>query len=510
MLLLYPPLAKSCEAPAGIMQLAGCLQAHGLPCHSMDLNIGAIHHLLALPQTATDTWTRRAIKNRERNTQSIQTQQLYLKPDRYKKCVLELNRLLSSQGKGKEHLTLANYQHQTLSPHNSHDLIQVFEHPEENIFSAYFNQILPQILEEDQPDAIGISLTFMSQALATFSLIGIIKKLLSGCPVIVGGGLMTSWMRSPSWTNPFTGVIDHCVAGAGEEQLLSFYGKRQEQPNRMVWPDTAGASYLAPRHILPIPTSGGCFWNRCNFCPERAEGSRFSRKEYAQVRTEMDLLTATTDNLEHEADSRQHLIHFLDNAIPPATLRQLANNPPFCPWYGFVRISHHLLDLDFCLALHRSGCRMLKIGLESADQYVLDSMEKGTRIDMIEQVLANLKRAGIATYVYLLFGTPQETHERALSTLNFVRAHHQEISYLNLAIFNMPHNSPDAKHYTLAPISKEADLSLYTDFVHPHGWGRRQIRQFLDKELKRTPEISAIIQRDPPFFTSNHAAFFTL
>ncbi|MEA2114584.1 MAG: radical SAM protein, partial [Thermodesulfobacteriota bacterium] len=54
----------------------------------------------------------------------------------------------------------------------------------------------------------------------------------------------------------------------------------------------------------------------------------------------------------------------------------------------------------------------------------------------------------------------------------------------------------------------EGDLSLYSAFVHPRGWSRTKIRQFLDREFKRHLLITPIIQRDPPIFTSNHAPFF--
>ncbi len=81
---------------------------------------------------------------------------------------------------------------------------------------------------------------------------------------------------------------------------------------------------------------------------------------------------------------------------------------------------------------------MLKLGVESGDQKVLGKMNKGTRVETVSQVLVNLRRAGIATYVYLLFGTPQETYASAQKTLNFTLKHHREITFLNLAIFNMP------------------------------------------------------------------------
>ncbi len=54
------------------------------------------------------------------------------------------------------------------------------------------------------------------------------------------------------------------------------------------------------------------------------------------------------------------------------------------------------------------------------------------------QVLKNLKEAGIATYVYLLFGTPEEGLPEARKTLEFVVNHHDQIHFLNLALFNLP------------------------------------------------------------------------
>jgi hypothetical protein len=54
----------------------------------------------------------------------------------------------------------------------------------------------------------------------------------------------------------------------------------------------------------------------------------------------------------------------------------------------------------------------------------------------------------------------------------------------------------------------EGDLSLYTAFRHPHKWDRKAVRRFLDAEFKKHPAVSAILKKDPPIFTSNHAAFF--
>jgi radical SAM superfamily enzyme YgiQ (UPF0313 family) len=190
-------------------------------------------------------------------------------------------------------------------------------------------------------------------------------------------------------------------------------------------------------------------------------------------------------------------------------MQALAADPVGVPWYGFARIGKDLCDPDYCAALRRAGCVMLKLGLESGDQGVLDRLRKGIDLETASRALKNLAKAGIATYVYLLFGTPVETVVEACRTLRFVVDHADSITFLNLAIFNMPVCGADAALYETEQFY-EGDLSLYTAFRHPLGWDRADVRRFIDDEFKRHPAVSAILKNDPPLFTSNHAVFFSL
>jgi hypothetical protein len=258
--------------------------------------------------------------------------------------------------------------------------------------------------------------------------------------------------------------------------------------------------YFSPGPILPYSSSSGCYWSRCSFCPERAEGNPYVAIPVEKVIH--DLLHLVNKH-------KPVLIHLADNAISPSLMKAISEDPPGAPWYGFARMTRHLTDLNFCLALKQSGCVMLKFGLESGDQTVLDSLQKGILLEEASSILKNLKKAGIATYVYLLFGTPQEGLIEARKTLGFVVRHHECISFLNHAIFNMPIYGPEARLMETRAFY-EGDLSLYTGFDHPKGWSRQRIRQFLDKEFKRHPAVASILRKDPPVFTSNHAPFFVM
>jgi radical SAM superfamily enzyme YgiQ (UPF0313 family) len=391
---------------------------------------------------------------------------------------------------------LADYQHKTLSPLRSADLHTAAGCPEQNPFFPYFSQRLPDLLAG--VGTVGFSLNYLSQALCTFAMIGFVRSKYPAVKITVGGGLVTSWMQRPDWCNPFGTLVDHLICGPGEEPLLKQMGTLSI-PNQHISPDYTQlplTEYLSPGLILPYSAGSGCYWNRCSFCPERAEGNEYHPVPVATVLSDLKSLT------DHAAP---RLIHLLDNAISPALLHALAENPPIAPWYGFARIDEQLADPDFCHALKRSGCAMLKLGLESGDQSVLDRMNKGISVGLASRVLNSLSEAGIAVYCYLLFGTPGETVVEARRTMEFVARHHQAITFINTALFNMPLHGDEAAEYGEQPFY-EGDLSLYTAFRHPGGWDRKQVRRFLESEFKRHPAIARILRNDPPQFSSNHAA----
>jgi len=503
MILIHPPVAKPCEPPAGIAKLCGALDHHGMMHRVLDANLEGLLSLLNAFPVPSDTWTSRAIRHLSKHLALLSCRTAYQDEGRYRRAVKDLNRILEMTARSSRvHLGLANYEHEELSPTRSTDLLRAAENPENNPFYPYFEKRLLELLENRQPSLIGFSLNYLSQALSTFAMIGFLRREYPWVKLVLGGGLVTSWMRRPHWKNPFDGLVDHFIAGPGEGPLLSLMGvmKSGDTHYRPNYDSLPTRDYIAPGPILPYSASSGCYWNRCSFCPERAEGNPYIPVTVGAVIG--DLLHLTNKQ-------KPVLIHLLDNAISPSLMEAMTKHPPGPPWYGFARVTRHLADLDFCFALRRSGCVMLKLGLESGDQAVLDSLQKGIDLEETSLVLRNLKRAGIATYVYLLFGTPPEGLIDARRTLEFVVKHHDHIGFLNLAIFNMPAYGREVEHIKTKPFY-EGDLSLYTSFDHPKGWSRSLIRQFLDKEFKRHPAVAAILRRDPPVFTSNHAPFFVV
>ena len=416
---------------------------------------------------------------------------------------MDINRVVRMAGKASgSRITLADYGDARFSPVKSTDLLQAAVGFSENPFYPFFKNRLTDLVEAKHPNIIGFSVNFLSQAVCAFAMAGFIRSHWPDRLIVMGGGLVTSWLNIIGFDNPFASVVDNLICGPGEEKLLAKAGFPEARAASQTGFDYGGFSldrYLSPGRVLPYAATRGCYWQKCRFCPEKFENTRYHAFDKSAILADLDRLRRETTPA---------LIHFLDNALPPAFMQSLIAHPPGVSWYGFVRVTEHLTDPDFVHGLRESGCAMLKIGIESGDQHVLDALNKGISLETVSRALKTVSAAGISVYGYLLFGTPAEDAAAARQTLSFTLAHADCIDFLNLAVFNLPAGSPEAAALDTVDFYP-GDLSLYREFVHPVGWDRSRVRRFLVKEFKRPGPIREILKKDPPFFTSNHAAFFS-
>ena len=166
LVLIHPPVSKPCEPPAGIGKLCGALlNGSRIKCSVVDANMEGILYLLKEPFAPTDTWTRRALRHHSGHIASLKNWRIYQHPDRYKRAITDLNRVLEMVTlPGGFRLGLANFDHPGISPARSGDLIRAAEVPETNPFYPYFKNRLLKILESEQPSVVGLSLNYLSQA----------------------------------------------------------------------------------------------------------------------------------------------------------------------------------------------------------------------------------------------------------------------------------------------------------------------------------------------------------
>ncbi|HQG28935.1 MAG TPA: radical SAM protein, partial [Candidatus Ozemobacteraceae bacterium] len=432
-LLIHPPTVRACEPPAGIAMLAGVLRAAGVACRLWDANLeGQLTLIREFPASAeVDTWTRRAARDRGEHLRRLRDGTAFANPDTYRRVVGDLDRLLEKgpwRGTGR-HLGLVDATDDFLRPTRSADLLRAAAQPLDDPYVAALRPRFEEILEEKMPGVIGISLNYLSQALSAFAFAGLVRRIAPRARLVAGGGLVTTWMSRPGWRSPFGGLFDEMVSGPGETALIRIAKKKISSDVEIGTPvstrmaDVARHAafdllplpdYLSPGVVLPVSTASGCYWRRCSFCPEKAEGNAWRPAEPRALLQDVHRMTERM---------KPRMIHWLDNALSPAFLRALPVNPPGIPWFGFARFESFLAEDGVAESLARSGCAMLQLGLESGDQDVLDALGKGIRLDVAEDILAKLHRAGIGTYVYLLFGTPAEDEAAARRTLAWVAGH---------------------------------------------------------------------------------------
>ena len=297
--------------------------------------------------------------------------------------------------------------------------------------------------------------------------------------------------------------MDLVVIGPGEAALLTFAGIEENQEEQLFassdFKSFDVTTYFSPGTVIPFTWSRGCYWNTCAFCMEGAHAYRCV--DISQAFSGLEIL---------RDDYHPSIFHFTDNAIPPNILRELSARSLEVPWYGFVRPETNLADRDFVHALAENGCVMLQLGMETPVQRLLDFMKKGTRATDYPRILENLHAEGIRSYVYLLFGLPTETHEDRTASLEFAASH--PIDYLNASLFRLPKGSnlasePDAyKIYDVRPLS---DDSHYMTF-RGEDEQRRVTRRWLSGIFNGHRTVRTILSQTPPFYKSNHAAYFSL
>lgn len=140
MLLLFPPVAKPCEPPAGVALLSAALKEQGMDSKVVDANADGLLYLIRSVETASDSWTARALKHREQIIADLKDPKLYRNMDRYHQRVYDLNRLLSvSVDQSRFRVTLSDYSDNVLSSVDSKALLQSASDHRENPFYPFLN-----------------------------------------------------------------------------------------------------------------------------------------------------------------------------------------------------------------------------------------------------------------------------------------------------------------------------------------------------------------------------------
>jgi hypothetical protein len=160
----------------------------------------------------------------------------------------------------------------------------------------------------------------------------------------------------------------------------------------------------------------GCYWGKCTFCDISLDYIKVYEPIHARMLVDrMETLIAQTG---------ESGFHFVDEAAPPALMRELAleilRRNLVVTWWTNIRFEKSFTR-DLCLLLKASGCIAVSGGLEVASDRLLALIQKGVTVAQVARVTRNFTESGIMVHAYLMYGYPTQTVQETIDSLEMVR-----------------------------------------------------------------------------------------
>lgn len=300
---------------------------------------------------------------------------------------------------------------------------------------------------EEKFDLIGMTV-FSPVYFEVTALFNRIKKNDPDVPIVLGGPYVTTIREEIFEETP----ADFAVYGEGE---ITFSELISHLKGKMELKDIAGLMYLngggkvninPPRErmkdldILPIPaydifpmdryplhrmvTSRGCIFS-CSWC----NSSSIWGKNYREMSAER-----VVEELEHLVRHYGKKIFVFGDNTFNADLKRVE---AFCDlllekkmdilWS--ISLRPDILTPEIARKMKVAGCYNVSIGIESANDRILENMGKGTTIEKISEGIKMLKEAGIEIMSQYVIGSPGETLETIKESIAFAK--HSGCDYTN-------------------------------------------------------------------------------
>ncbi len=311
-----------------------------------------------------------------------------------------------------------------------------------------------------QPRMVAVSVPFPGNLYAAFRCGQWIRKNHPDVKVVMGGGFPNTELRSLSDARVFE-FFDFITLDDGEapiENLLQYIeGKKQIEELKRAFTlidgkvayinNTGCADYkqgqvgtpdytdllldryisaievVNPMHSLwsdgrwnKLTMAHGCYWGKCTFCDISLDYIRLYEPVSASL---------LCDRIEEVIkQTGQTGFHFVDEAAPPALMRELAleliRRKLVISWWTNIRFEK-TFTRDLCLLLRASGCIAVSGGLEVASDRLLELIQKGITVAQVARVTKHFTEAGIMVHAYLMYGFPTQTAQETIDSLEMVR-----------------------------------------------------------------------------------------
>ncbi|HXV68091.1 MAG TPA: radical SAM protein, partial [Nitrospira sp.] len=196
--------------------------------------------------------------------------------------------------------------------------------------------------------------------------------------------------------------------------------------------------YFVPERIIPYLATRGCYWGRCTFC-DHGQGY-FDQFRGMTAPLVVEQVTALRDKYQC-----RHFL-FSDESYPPALFKKvsqlLVEQNVGIKWTTLIRFEETLQDPAIWDLAAKSGCCTLYYGMESANERVLNLMDKHAKPSVMRNNLQQAARVGIWNHVMAFYGFPGETQEEAMETRQFLLDNQSVIHSTELFYFVAYRHTP--------------------------------------------------------------------
>ena len=380
-------------------------------------------------------------------------------------------------------------------PGVSQEVFACLDDEQVNVYRDVCRQLVLPLVERERPDVVGVSIGTQMQLLAGLTFCRMIKESFPQIHITVGGNIITRLQEEfPTHERLFTDVFDTAIMYEGEHALLwlleALAGDRAiasvpnliyptsdgiqvnkeihtEKTTALPLPDFDGLpldSYFVPVRILPYLATRGCYWGRCTFC-DHGQGY-FDQYRGMPAHQVIEQVKALKE--------KYHAEHFLfaDESYPPALFKKviqlLVEQNVGIKWTTLIRFEETLSDPELWRLAAQSGCSTLYYGMESANERVLNLMDKHVKKTVIENNLKLAAGAGIWNHVMAFYGFPGETRDEAHETRQFLLDNKENIHSVELFYFVAYRHTPMVRNPEKFGITihKQEEYDLPLDYYY--------------------------------------------
>ena len=253
---------------------------------------------------------------------------------------------------------------------------------------------------------------------------------------------------------------------------------RLPRPRHELFPSSGYRfSFARQAPFATVLTDYGCPWP-CTFCVISTLGH--STRPVEDVLEEVDALRA----------SGTHELFVADQTFGVRRERALQLCEEFqvrgdLSWTAFTRPD--LADDELLSAMRSAGCHTLIMGVESADDAVLEACKKGYATSAVKGAFERTRAHGIRTVGTFVVGLPEETEESIEKTLELALALDLDFMSLNVAVprFGTAFRADALASGLVDPAQLVMDQSGATIALNTRALAREDVERLKRKMVRR-------------------------